>query len=150
MKTEGAESKLAGQSGVTTVEFALVAFLLFGIVGALIDLGFGWWRYSNLTSAASLAARTTAQTLFQSHGESCSAVGDRAATNALNMFNQRYRYGRPTFTGTVQSPNVAGQAIRVTGTMPIDCIFCMLLPNTVTLRAQADALIEHRGFSCSP
>ena len=138
------------ESGVTTIEFALVAFLLFGIVGALIDMGFGWWKYSNLTSAASTAARMTAQTLFQSHGESCAAVGTRAATNAMNTFNSRFRYGRPTFTGAIQTPNVPGQAVRVSGTMPLDCIFCMLLPNTVVMRTQADALIEHGGFRCSP
>ena len=144
-------SKLSGnEAGVATIEFALIGFVLFGLVGFIFDLGLGWFSYSNLTNTVAVAARAASQDLFRSRGQSCTAVGTQAAATANIIYRQNYGSGNPTFGGAVVVPVGSPRVVRVSGSVPLDCIFCSMMPNGVTLRAQADALIEHEGFTCTP
>lgn len=138
----------SSERGAVAIEFALVGLLLFSFVGVIFDLGLGWFRWSNLTCTTAEAARTAAQSMFRSRGESCSAIETRVAASATTLYNQRYHFGAPTFTSVVL-PTGGPRVVRVSGAVPLDCIFCNLLPSTITMRAQAESMIEHGGFSCT-
>ena len=148
-KTETFISLRRADAGATMIEFALIAVVFFGLIGAIFDLGLGWYRYSNLTNTVALAARSTSQGLFRSRGQACAAVGGQAAATATTIYRQRYGIGNPTFNGEVLLPVGSPAAIRVSGTIPLECIFCNMFPANIILRAQADAMIEHGGFTCS-
>ena len=141
-------NQFRSETGVATIEFAIIGFVVFGLIGVIFDLGLGWFRYSNLTNTVAMAARTTSQDLFKSRGKSCAAVSAQAVDTANTIYRQRYSFGNPAFTA--EFPAVVPRVIRVSGTVPLDCLFCNLLPANFTLSAQADSMIEHGGCSCTP
>jgi Flp pilus assembly protein TadG len=55
-------SRLDGQDGAAAVEFAIVASLLFMLVFAIIDFGFGFHAWNNAVNAAREGARKAAVT----------------------------------------------------------------------------------------
>jgi hypothetical protein len=135
------------ERGVVAIETAIIAVIFFGIIGLIIDLGLGWFRASNLNSVASDSARLAAQSLFSSRGESCATVESRIATDAVALYNRKYAVSAATFTASIVL--TGDRRVQINGSIPLDCIFCNALPNGITLRTQADAMIEHGGFTCT-
>ena len=60
LRRAGRASLLADARGATTVEFGLVAGLLFLVLFAIADLGFAFWQWSSASKALQLGVRLAA------------------------------------------------------------------------------------------
>ena len=141
------------QRGATLVEFALISFTLFFIIGFITDIGITLHRYAVLTYATTREARKLAIEMANWNGLGCAAVTNRVNEVLTPHFmSEQFGVGGDyTFTAEIipavtadLPPFITVPAkLRITGEASIACGFCLSELPWLRIGSSVDAIIDN-------
>ena len=130
------------------MEFALVALLVLGLLGAIFTAGIAFFHYTILVHTTTIAARKTAVDV--QGGINCSTLMAAAPARASGFLTSLFGFSSApvTFSATVMHTPAGRCTLHLHGSWPVDCLFCNFFGASVALHAEGDSLIEDECFTC--
>lgn len=154
----------ANERGATMLEFALVAIVLIGLLGVILDIGIALRNYSLMTNATSTVVREMAVSFAgKSVPELCEGVpAPPAASCALlegcvetvaadYLGNRLGIAGQFAFDSQLANGGAATgnrYILRLQAQHTTSCFFCQLIPGGLVLTTGGIATIQNAGFTC--
>jgi Flp pilus assembly pilin Flp len=131
------------EQGATLVEFAIMAVLAIGIFGVFIDVSIGLAAFNNLTNVTEEISRHIAVSrnscLLQCQGMDLRPFIEDDI-NLAKKFDELQADGA-SFTGELVNGSTR---LRVSSTLPLNCVFCTFLPQEVEFDTTSESLLEVR------
>ncbi len=135
-------SKTDHEAGATILEFALAAIVIFGLIGAVFDIGLALHHRSYLQHTVSKASREIGIRLTMAR--SCTGVvEDYLRNNATPELASAFSSGSKAKWRYALEPGSPFPLLQIEGSVPIDCFFlCNLFPEGSQVSATASASVE--------
>jgi hypothetical protein len=133
--------------GATMVEFSLIAILLIGLCGGIIDLGVSIHRYGILTHLTDSVAREAA---MENRIGCTDILYSKKVSDLISGKAKLLLGGSPEISSNARlsGPAISGNAdlprLTVEASMPLSCFFCMIVPglSQINMSASGSSMIE--------
>ena len=144
--------------GVAMVEFAIIAFIFFGVIGAFYEIGIAFFHYNLLVHSLTYVARGVGADVLSATTEAALISTDPADTDSAPNRAKAYledTFGVDltgvTFTAEVECAcvPVAGCSLTIRAVWPIQTFFGIYLPDNLSIEAEGHGLIEDECYACT-